>query len=70
MGETTTVPLCPNCGGVLIGIHHQCPPSWFQVAPPVFVQTGWICPVCGSGVAPTLTVCPCKSVHTLFRNAW
>lgn len=22
---------------------------------------GWICPVCGRGVAPNVKVCPCKS---------
>jgi len=23
---------------------------------------GWICPVCGCGVAPSVTVCPCRSL--------
>lgn len=24
-------------------------------------QEGWICPVCGRGVAPWMSVCPCTS---------
>ena len=25
--------------------------------------TGWICPVCGRGVAPDVGVCPCQDVE-------
>ena len=24
---------------------------------------GWICPICGRGVAPTVKVCPCKGEY-------
>ena len=27
-------------------------------------QTGWICPVCGQGIAPHVERCPCKKDHT------
>lgn len=27
----------------------------------IFYQTGWICPVCGRGVNPNLTSCPCTT---------
>jgi len=26
----------------------------------VYQQTGWICPVCGCGVAPNITQCSCN----------
>ena len=28
---------------------------------------GWICPICGRGVAPNVTVCPCQEEST---NPW
>ena len=27
-------------------------------------EYGWICPICGRGVAPNVKVCPCKSEPT------
>lgn len=64
MSATTTAPMCQYCGAVLIaGTVHHC--QW-QRPLPYFVQTGWVCPVCGSGVAPSLTVCPCKTTRTYF----
>jgi len=27
-------------------------------------MNGWICPVCGSGVNPSVTVCPCSQPRT------
>lgn len=29
------------------------------INPPV--MTGWICPVCGRGLSPWTSVCPCKA---------
>jgi len=31
-------------------------------------QTGWICPVCGKGVAPWLSNCPCTP--TYYYSGW
>ena len=28
--------------------------------PPPTATTGWVCPICHSGVAPSVVVCPCK----------
>lgn len=33
------------------------PPTW-----DFFTPTGWKCPVCGRGVAPTVDSCPCYAV--------
>ncbi len=30
-------------------------PDWFNTEP-----KGWICPKCGSGVAPNVNICPCN----------
>lgn len=45
---------CPNCGGHYgmctdhtVCRHCNCPP------------VGWKCPVCGAGLAPTTSRCPC-----------
>lgn len=37
--------------------------GWINQEPlkiPSNPRTGWICPVCGAGVSPDTTVCPCK----------
>lgn len=32
--------------------------------PPLSENKGWMCPVCGCGVAPWQTTCPCKKCIT------
>ena len=34
--------------------------SKFQQTTPEYKPTGWICPVCGRGLSPFTSVCPCK----------
>jgi hypothetical protein len=31
-----------------------------SMPPPIPVKTGWLCPACGRGNAPTTPTCPCK----------
>ena len=30
-------------------------------------RTGWICPVCGRGLSPFTTVCPCRTDFTRYE---
>jgi predicted amidophosphoribosyltransferase len=67
-GMWTTYPMlppsfCQECG--LSGGFHQanCSRRAGQN------QTGWICPVCGKGVAPNQLWCPCKSAYEITANA-
>lgn len=30
------------------------------------MQYGWVCPVCGRGLSPQTTACPCKDIAELF----
>jgi hypothetical protein len=37
----------------------------------MYAQYGWICPVCGSGVAPTVQRCPCVQLEPKITwNQW
>ena len=31
-------------------------------------EVGWICPVCGRGLAPSTSYCPCNSGHITYLN--
>lgn len=48
---------CPRCG---FGVYK---PSNCDIPMPhgFGEQKGWICPVCGRGVAPWMDYCPCQS---------
>lgn len=54
---------CPACGfGVDDCVFRTVTPVEEIPTPKVFgEQRGWICPVCGLGVAPHVDVCPCQS---------
>jgi predicted RNA-binding Zn-ribbon protein involved in translation (DUF1610 family) len=65
---------CEVCGkeiSVLNSKDYTCPKCGFEVYKPSNCdiplpqgfgkQEGWICPVCGRGVAPWVDYCPCQS---------
>lgn len=51
---------CPNCGHMSMGQLNT--PSNCDIPMPQGFgkQEGWICPVCGRGVAPWVDCCPCQ----------
>lgn len=51
MGYTSCMKKCDKCGAFYEG--NTCPNKVCPNSKPV----GWICPVCGSGVAPDVRVC-------------
>lgn len=51
---------CPSCGMAVNDLVYR--PSEWKPFPQIFgKQEGWICPVCGRGVAPWVNACPCQS---------
>lgn len=34
----------------------------------IFGQSGWICPICGRGVSPWVSTCPCRNSHEITFN--
>ena len=51
---------CPHCGFSLNDLVYRTTTSWNKEDNPNFGQQGWICPVCGRGLAPWVSVCPCN----------
>lgn len=51
---------CPRCGQVMNDLVNR--PSNCDIPIPQGFgkQEGWICPVCGRGVAPWVDYCPCQ----------
>lgn len=52
---------CPNCNAAVNDLVYR--PSNCDVPMPQGFgkQEGWICPVCGRGLAPWVDYCPCQS---------
>lgn len=52
---------CPNCNMAVNDLVYR--PSNCDIPMPQGFgkQEGWICPVCGRGVAPWTSFCPCQS---------
>ena len=50
---------CPSCGFAVNDLVYR-PSEWKPFPQSVSKQEGWICPVCGRGVAPWVDVCPCQ----------
>jgi hypothetical protein len=51
---------CPSCNTVVNDLVYR-PSEWKPFPQDFGKQEGWICPVCGRGVAPWVGVCPCQS---------
>ena len=50
---------CPNCGHAVNDLVYR-PSEWKPFPQGFGKQEGWICPVCGRGVAPWADYCPCQ----------
>lgn len=50
---------CPSCGHAINDLVYR-PSEWKPFPQDFDKQEGWICPVCGRGVAPWVDVCPCR----------
>jgi hypothetical protein len=63
--------ICPTCGkpyiyfGDEIGDNPKTKPYCTCNTKPKIGLSGWICPVCGAGLSPDTTICPCT--HTPFK---
>jgi len=51
LGDSVSIP-GPGTGDMPEGQYH---PNGIPTGP-----TGWVCPVCGAGVSPYTTICPCR----------
>jgi hypothetical protein len=52
---------CPSCNAAVDDSVYR-PSEWKSFPHEGFgEQKGWICPVCGRGVAPWTSFCPCQS---------
>ena len=50
---------CPSCSFAVNDLVYR-PSEWKPFPQGFGKQEGWICPVCGRGVAPWADVCPCQ----------
>ena len=51
---------CPHCGFSVNDLVYR-PNTCDMPTPQGFGNQGWICPVCGAGLAPWVSVCPCMT---------
>lgn len=51
---------CPRCNHSMNDLVYR-QSNCDMPTPQGFGQQGWTCPVCGRGLAPWVSVCPCKS---------
>ena len=51
---------CQECGHAMNDLVNR-PSEWKPVPQDFGKQEGWICPVCGRGMAPWVDYCPCQS---------
>lgn len=53
---------CIYCRITSAGEHEShCPLHPSKTKPQQFPSCGWICPVCGAGLSPFISICPCRS---------
>lgn len=52
---------CENCGHAVNDLVNRSSNCDIPMPQGVGEQKGWICPVCGRGVAPWVDYCPCQS---------
>ena len=61
---------CPHCGLSINDLVYRPMITWDKTdtpdtcdmpIPQGFGQQGWVCPVCGRGLAPWVSVCPCNN---------
>ena len=50
---------CPSCNMLVNDLVYR-PSEWKPFPQGFDEQKGWICPVCGRGVAPWVDCCPCQ----------
>ena len=50
---------CPICGHAMNDLVNR-PSNCDMPMPQGFGEQGWICPVCGRGLAPWMSFCPCQ----------
>jgi hypothetical protein len=50
---------CPSCSMAVNDLVYR-PSEWKPFPHGFGKQEGWICPVCGRGVAPWVDYCPCQ----------
>jgi hypothetical protein len=50
---------CQECGHAMNDLVNR-PSEWKPVPQDFGKQEGWICPVCGRGMAPWVDYCPCQ----------
>ena len=50
---------CPSCNTCVNDLVYR-PSEWKPFPRDFGKQEGWICPVCGRGVAPWMDTCPCQ----------
>ena len=55
---------CEKCNGLISGTSKStCAKKC--ICPPETELKGWICPVCGTGLSPFMSYCPCKDTGTI-----
>ncbi|MEE1303392.1 MAG: hypothetical protein UHD64_11460 [Bacteroidales bacterium] len=60
---------CPKCGLTINDLVYR-PSNCDLPMPQGFgEQKGWICPVCGRGLAPWVSCCPCMNTREIVFNS-